>query len=98
VRTCAVCHLQSNDEVLICPRCGTDLRLDSEAARALRRIRADGRFDQVRILADWASCPVCKAAEGVHPIDDVPELPIEGCSSPYGCRCRYEPVLNLVGP
>ncbi len=98
MRVCAVCHLPSNDEVLICPRCGADLRLDSENARALRRLRTDGRFDQVYILADRESCPVCQAVEGVYPIDAAPELPVEGCSSPYGCRCRYAPVMSLVGP
>jgi hypothetical protein len=28
----------------------------------------------------------------------VPQLPIEGCSHPKGCRCHYEPVLDLFGP
>lgn len=98
MRTCAICHLTSPDGVLICPRCGADLRVHSETARALQRLRVDGRFRQVRIIVDRESCPVCQAAYGTYPIDQVPELPVEGCSSPNGCRCRYEPVLDLVGP
>jgi hypothetical protein len=98
VQTCAVCHLISNDEVPTCPRCGSDLRTHSETARALQRLRDDGRFAKVRIIQGRESCPACKAAYGAYPIDRVPELPIEGCSHPHGCRCRYEPVLDLVGP
>ena len=75
MRTCAVCHLTSNDEVLICPRCDSDLRVHSETARALQRLRADGRFHKVHIITGRESCPACKAAYGAYSIDDVPEQP-----------------------
>jgi len=63
----------------------------------LDRIRS-GLATRVRILANRDSCPACKALEGAHNFDDVPNLPVEGCSHALGCRCRYEPVLDRFGP
>jgi len=74
--------------------------LEQQAAqhqKSLARIR-DGLATKVRILASRDSCPVCKAVEGAFEFDDVPQLPLEGCSHPAGCRCRYEPVLDRFGP
>lgn len=63
----------------------------------LEKIRG-GLATRVRILASRDSCPACKAFEGAYDFDDVPQLPIEGCSHPKGCRCHYEPVLDRFGP
>ncbi|MCI0398166.1 MAG: hypothetical protein L0332_33935 [Chloroflexi bacterium] len=57
-----------------------------------------GLATKVRILANHDSCPVCRAVEGAYDFDEVPELPLEGCSHPMGCRCYYAPVLDLFGP
>lgn len=72
-------------------------RSTAEHRESLQRIR-DGLATKVRILASRDSCPVCKATEGAYEFDDVPELPLEGCSHPRGCRCHYEPVLDRFGP
>ena len=69
----------------------------SEHRESLERIRS-GLATKVRILASRDSCPVCKAYEGAYEFDKVPELPLEGCSHPNGCRCHYEPVLDRFGP
>ena len=69
----------------------------SEHRESLERIRS-GLATKVRILASDDSCPVCKAVEGAYEFDKVPELPLEGCSHPLGCRCHYEPVLDRFGP
>lgn len=63
----------------------------------LERIK-NGLATRVRILASHDSCPVCKSFEGAYEFDDVPELPLEGCSHPSGCRCHYAPVLDRYGP
>ena len=73
-----------------------------EQARArhqetLERIKS-GLATKVRILASYDSCPTCAAVEGAHEFDEVPILPVDGCSHPKGCRCRYEPVLDRFGP
>ncbi len=83
--------------MLVCPRCGADLTVESTSAQALRRYREDGRIREVRILADRNCCPTCREAAHSYAIGAVPALPIEGCSHPVGCRCVYEPVLDLVG-
>lgn len=68
-----------------------------EHRETLERIRS-GLATKVRILASRDSCPACKSVEGAYAFDEVPELPVEGCSHPHGCRCHYEPVLDRFGP
>lgn len=69
-----------------------------EYKAALDRIRNGGVATKVRILANPDCCPVCRAMEGAYDFDNVPELPLEGCSHPHGCRCMYAPVLDRRGP
>lgn len=64
---------------------------------ALEKIRG-GLATKVRILANRDCCPACQAVEGAYDFDDVPELPVEGCSHGDGCRCHYAPVLDYFGP
>ncbi|HZD09935.1 MAG TPA: hypothetical protein VE553_01235, partial [Candidatus Binatia bacterium] len=64
----------------------------------LRRIIEGGVATRVRILVSNDCCPVCRSAEGAYEFNDVPALPIEGCSHPLGCRCHYAPVLDRFGP
>jgi len=68
-----------------------------EQKKALENIK-NGLGTRVRILANRDSCPVCLAMEGAYEFDEVPELPLEGCSHADGCRCHYEPVLDRFGP
>ncbi len=69
-----------------------------EHRQALQKIIDGGIATRVRILTNHDSCPVCKSVEGAYDFDKVPELPLEGCSHPAGCRCHYAPVLDLFGP
>lgn len=69
----------------------------AEHKAALEKIRS-GLATKVRILTNRDCCPVCQAMDGVYEFDEVPELPIEGCSHPDGCRCYYAPVLDRFGP
>ena len=73
------------------------MRTKEENLVTLEKIK-DGLATKVRILASRDSCPVCKAMEGAYAFDDVPELPLEGCSHPHGCRCHYAPILDQYGP
>ena len=68
-----------------------------EQKKALENIKK-GLGTGVRILASRDSCPACKAMEGAYAFEEVPQLPLEGCSHPDGCRCHYEPVLDRFGP
>lgn len=68
-----------------------------EQAKALTRIR-NGLATKVRILVAGNACPVCQHFEGAYALDDVPELPLEGCSRADGCNAVYAPVLDRFGP
>lgn len=69
-----------------------------EHRQMLENIQSGGIATKVRILANHDSCPVCRSVEGAYAFDDVPELPLEGCSHPMGCRCFYAPILDRHGP
>ena len=75
----------------------TDAQRRVEQRAALERIR-NGLATKVRILVAGDACPVCRAHEGAYDLDNVPELPLEGCSRPDGCNAVYAPVLDLYGP
>ncbi len=46
---------------------------------------------------DAYTCETCRATLGKEfLVARVPELPHRDCTSPRGCRCRYEPVLEML--
>ena len=46
---------------------------------------------------DEHTCVHCRQHLGKqYLVARVPELPHRGCTSPFGCRCRYEPVLETL--
>lgn len=98
MQSCAVCNTQSADIAQTCPKCGADLGVDSHHARALARLRANPRVTLIRVAVYDNCCPVCAQAQGAHPKEAAPRLPIEGCSHGLGCRCHYEPVLTDIYP
>ena len=54
----------------------------------VRRIEIVGPDDEY-------TCDVCRSFLGKEfLVARVPELPLRHCTSPRGCRCRYEPVLE----
>lgn len=69
-------------------------RLQQEALRRIRR----GLATKVRILVAHDACPICRHFEGAYDFDNVPELPLEGCSRADGCNAVYAPVLDRSGP
>lgn len=76
-----------------------DLEKGAESHRAtLQRIIDGGVATGVRILSNHDCCPVCRTLEGAYDFDNVPSLPVDGCSHPLGCRCHYAPVLDRFGP
>lgn len=56
----------------------------------VRRIEIVGPNDEY-------TCDTCRASLGKEfLVARVPELPHRGCTSPRGCRCRYEPVIEML--
>lgn len=57
----------------------------------------DGTIDGVALVAaDSNACPACLAvSDRSYTPTTLPPLPIDGCSDPRGCRCRYEPNVTV---
>ncbi|MGO9076106.1 MAG: hypothetical protein ACLQEI_18310 [Terriglobales bacterium] len=56
----------------------------------LERFKKLGFIRQVRIQPD--NCAQIKRLKKIHPIDDVPDLPLTGCNAQL-CRCYYEAIV-----
>ena len=62
-------------------------------------IKAGGTIQGIRVLVGEESCPTCRAnAERVFTPDDVPILPLAGCTHPDGCRCAYTLAMKSSLP
>jgi hypothetical protein len=75
-------------------------RLRQQRLEELEQIRRNPRATGVYIAAPTDACPLCRRIQGTYPKDseNIPVLPLEGCSRPGGCITRYEPLLVEVGP
>lgn len=98
MQTCSVCNTSSHDDVVLCPTCGSNLREQSITAVNLKRFQENPRVGVVRISVYDDACPACQKMQGSYPKDQVPRLPVEGCSHPNGCRCTYAPALTEIYP
>ncbi len=77
----------------------TPSQFDNQAAAAaLKKLQENPRVRDIRLVVSDDCCPVCAAHEGTYAKDEVPNVPIEGCSHPHGCRCFYQPMLNVIYP
>jgi hypothetical protein len=56
------------------------------------------RVKMIRISVGNDACPACHAQQGTYPKESVPVLPHAGCSHDHGCRCHYEPYLDVLYP
>jgi hypothetical protein len=75
-----------------------DLNYKAEQqAEILKRLREKKRVKMIRLAAP-PDCSVGQSVQGVYEKDNVPELPLKGCSRPGGCICNYEPVLDDIYP
>ena len=63
----------------------------------LTRLLENPRVIKIRVAAPQ-DCILGQSMQGVYDKDNVPELPIKGCSNPDGCICTYEPVLSEIYP
>ena len=98
MQTCSLCNAQSPDSAEFCVECHADLRIYSTANIALKKFIENPRVKYIRLVVAEDACPICAAHQGTYPKDEVPKLPIEGCSSPNGCRCFYEPLIEELFP
>jgi hypothetical protein len=68
-----------------------------QQAEILEKLRANPRVKAIRVAAPQ-ECSMGQSVQGVYDKDNVPELPLKGCSRPGGCICTYEPVLDTIYP
>jgi hypothetical protein len=68
------------------------------AMKALEKFQQNPRVINVRLIVAADCCPACQANEGTYEKNDAPQLPIDGCSHAYGCRCFFQPMLNTIYP
>ena len=71
--------------------------VSKEHQETLIRLKTNARISHIRVAAP-KECELGQSIQGVYNKDAVPSLPIEGCSRPGGCICRYEPVIRELFP
>ncbi len=98
MQTCTNCNAISPDEAIYCVNCHYDLREYSTTAVAIKRFRKNSRVHHVILSVSDDACPICQQLQGAYDKDEVPRLPVEGCSHKNGCRCFYQPVLTEIYP
>ena len=98
MQTCSRCNAQALDMFDCCPNCGADFNMFSETAQALRKFQENSRVQNIRLVVSDDACPACLEVAGTYSKNEVPALPVAGCSSPTGCRCFYEPMLTEIYP
>ncbi|MEN6481387.1 MAG: hypothetical protein ABFD29_04335 [Anaerolineaceae bacterium] len=98
MQTCTKCFSQSSDDTYLCQNCGADLREFSTTAMDLKKMIANPRVLSIRINIDDNACSTCQKYQATYPKNEVPRLPIEGCSNPDGCKCSYSPILDEIYP
>ena len=98
MQTCTVCRTVNEDLIKQCTNCQANLEVDSVRAQALSQILKSPRARMVQIVSWHDCCPTCRKVQGTHPRNNLPSLPVAGCSGEHGCRCQYEPFVIEVGP
>ncbi len=98
MQTCSICHTQSPDAAASCPTCHADLTMLSEQAAALKKYQDNPRVESLRVAVSADCCPACRKVEGTYNKNEIPALPVKGCSHENGCCCFYEPILNEIFP
>jgi len=70
----------------------------AEAKKALSRMQANPRVAKITLVVPADACQACREIAGTYPKDQVPEIPMEACSHPLGCRSFYQPFLDDIYP
>lgn len=70
----------------------------SSAYQSLKKMQENPRVKYIVVIAPADACPACQNLVGTYPKDQVPQLPVESCSHPLGCRSYYMPYLDEIYP
>ena len=69
-----------------------------ELAAALKGMQANPRVARITVAVSHDACPAGRAIQATYPKECTPDIPLDACSRPQGCNCRYLPVLNEIFP
>lgn len=98
MQICSRCNTSAPDTAQECPKCNSDLKEFSVTAVSLKKLVENSRVYAINLATADDACPACQAVQGTYAKDQVPTLPVEGCSHPNGCRCFYQPLLEEIYP
>ena len=98
MQICSKCNTNTSDENRYCPNCQADLQVFSVSSISLKKLRENPRVKAITVSVAYTACPACKAVQGTYKKEEVPALPVQGCSEPQGCTCSYQPVLSEIYP
>jgi hypothetical protein len=98
VQLCTKCQHESSDSVNLCENCDADLSEFSTISVALKRLLENPRIKSIGLAISHDACPACSSVQGTYEKGEAPLLPVKGCSHPLGCRCFYEPVIEIIYP
>ena len=98
MQICSKCNTNTSDEDRFCPNCRADLQKFSVTSVQLAKLLENPRVRAINVSVSGTACPACKAVQGTYAKDNVPPLPVQGCSEPQGCTCSYQPVLSEIYP
>ena len=70
----------------------------SELNEALSNLINNPRVSRITIAVSADVCTPGRNVQGTYSKQNTPEIPVEACSRPGGCSCRYIPVLTEIFP
>jgi len=69
-----------------------------ELNEALSKLIDNPRVAQITIAVSPDVCTSGRNVQGTYLKDITPKIPVEACSRPGGCNCRYLPILTEIFP
>ena len=70
----------------------------AEVEAALKRMQENPRITKIVVVVPGDACPACQEVFGTYEKDNVPELPMDACTHPMGCRAYYQPFIDELYP
>ena len=70
----------------------------AEAKAALKRMKENPRVKKIVLSVPHDACQACRELAGTYEKEEVPEIPMDACSHPMGCRSFYQPFLDEIYP
>ena len=70
----------------------------SELNEALSKHINNPRVSKITFAVSFDACTPGRNLQGTYSKQDTPAIPLDACSRPGGCNCRYIPVLTEIFP